>query len=281
MSRAAGYDASRSTMSLGFHLSEPTVVISGDGVQIIEPTPVRFYRPVSPPARSNAPTAPAAVPVQSAASETEPAAAPSSGKGGAYIALRLIPGLSNVDDIKLNPPGSIGLEDDTPEATIASSLAFGFDWRRYQVPIRTELEYRYRARFEFETRTDAGVPIFYDSSNREMHTLQANVAYEFALLDDLDWLVGGGLGWNRSRTRTNRVNTVTRARVEESAINNAFTWHLDTGLNWRFSEQWSLEAMYRYVDLGDLDIGPFPTGDSVHFDDFYAHELVVGIGYHF
>ena len=259
------------------------MVISGDGVHIIEPTPVRISEPVSLPIRSNPPPAPAAVLVQSTASETEPSEAPSSRKGGAYIALRLIPGLSNVDDITRNPPAPIGLADDQIESTIASSFALGFDWRRYQVPIRTELEYRYRYHFEFETRASTNPPfsIFYDSSTRVMHTVQANVAYELTLLDDLDWLVGGGLGWNRSSTNTSRLNTETQARVDEDAINNAFTWHLDTGLNWRFAEQWSFEAMYRYVDLGELDIGPFATGDSVHFGESFSHELVLGIGYHF
>lgn len=232
--------------------------------------------PVSPPIRSQAPPPPAAASVQSAASETEP----SSRKGGLYIAWRAIPGLSNVDGITRSPSAPINLEDDQIEATIASSAAIGFDWRRYQVPLRTELEYRYRYHFDIETRSRS-TNTFYDTSTRVMHTVQANIAYELELLDDLDWLVGGGIGWNRSSTTTNRVDTATNVGVSEDAINNALTWHLDVGLNWRFAEQWSVETMYRYVDLGDLDIGPFATGDSVHFDESFSHELVVGINYHF
>ncbi|MCH8036567.1 MAG: porin family protein [Proteobacteria bacterium] len=245
----------------------------------IEPEPavvVQPVVPVSPPIRSQAPAAPAAASVQSAASETKS----SSRKRGFYVAWRAIPGLSNVDDITRSPSAPINLEDDKIEATIASSAALGFDWRRYNVPLRTELEYRYRYHFDIETRSRS-TNTFYDTSTRVMHTVQANIAYELALLDDLDWLVGGGIGWNRSSTTTNRVDTATNVGVSEDAINNALTWHLDVGLNWRFAEQWSVEAMYRYVDLGELDIGPFATGDSVHFDESFAHELVVGINYHF
>ena len=47
------------------------------------------------------------------------------------------------------------------------------------------------------------------------------------------------------------------------------------------AENWKFEAMYRYADLGEIEVGPFSTGDTVTYGRVFSHEFVFGIAYYF
>jgi len=192
-----------------------------------------------------------------------------------------MPSLSNVSDISRTPPAPIGLEDGTIEFVAAASAALGYDWRRRAgIPLKTELEYRYRYHFDIETRS-ATTNTFYDVSTKAGHTLQLNAWIPWNVADGLDLLIGGGVGVTRHRTETNRNNTATQVREQKTNHDDNFSWHVGLGADYRFTENWSFEAMYRYADLGKIEVGPFSTGDSVNYDRVFSHEFVFGIAYHF
>ena len=200
---------------------------------------------------------------------------------GTYLAFRLLPSLSNVSDISRMPSAPIGLADDTIEFVAAAAVALGYDWRpRLDFPLKTELEYRYRYHFDIETRS-ATTRTFYDASTKAGHTLQLNAWIPWTVSEGLDVFVGGGVGITRHRTETNRNNTMTMVREQRTDNDDEFSWHVGLGADYRFAENWSLEAMYRYADLGEIEVGPFSTGDSVTYGRVFSHEFVFGIAYYF
>jgi len=58
-------------------------------------------------------------------------------------------------------------------------------------------------------------------------------------------------------------------------------WHGGVGIWWDFSENFTLDLGYRYLDLGDLDTDNFPSGESVDTSDYATHDIYVGVAYRF
>ena len=101
------------------------------------------------------------------------------------------------------------------------------------------------------------------------------------MIQDVDVLVGGGIGVIRHRTVTDRVNSLTEARENRVKKTANLSWLVGAGFDYRFAEHWSAEAMYRYADLGKIETGGFSTGDSVTYGHTFSHEFAFGIDYHF
>ncbi len=161
------------------------------------------------------------------------------------------------------------------------AVALGYDWRRrFTVPLKTELEYRYRYHFDIETRSPA-TSTFYDASTKASHTVHLNAWVPWNVIDGIDVLIGGGVGFTRHRTLAIRSNTITAVSEQRTTRNNAFSWHLGLGAEYHLDDNWSFDAMYRYASLGEIEIGPFSTGDSVSYDRVYSHEFVIGVAYYF
>lgn len=200
---------------------------------------------------------------------------------GSYIAFRLMPSLSNVDNISRNPSAPIFLEDGTIEAVAAASIAVGYDWRRrLNIPLKTELEYRYRYHFDIDTESPTSSSS-YDVSTKALHTIQLNAWFPWNVADGVDLLIGGGVGVTFDWTESIRTNTITKETEKKTTTwNDNFSWHVGLGADYRFAENWSVEAMYRYASLGEITIGPFSTGDSVSYGRTFSHEFVFGIAYH-
>lgn len=197
-----------------------------------------------------------------------------------YGALRLIPGLSNVDDISRTPSAPIALLDDKVEATGAIGLALGYDWRRlFGLPIRIEIEYHYRHHIDEETRTTNN--IIYDASTKASQTIGVNIWVPWRILEDLDVLIGAGAGITLHYTKTKRLNPMFQITDREGTYTESFSWLAGLGIDYRFAPAWSVEAVYRYVELGKIETGTFLTGDSVTFGRNYSHDLALGLVYHF
>jgi len=65
----------------------------------------------------------------------------------------------------------------------------------------------------------------------------------------------------------------------------SFAWALMAGIGYQISDRAILDIGYRYIDLGSItsqrsDTG-FNVNPAVKFDDISAHEIKVGLRYHF
>lgn len=204
--------------------------------------------------------------------------------GGPYISGRLVPALGNIDDLesRTTPGGAAApdtvLVDDLEEFVAGAALAVGYDWRDQNWPIRTEIEYRYRYHFDWETQSAANNR-FYNSSTRYSHALQANVAYIFGLTAGFDGYVLGGVGVRYSMTEGDVINRATNATIDGNVTteNTNLLWNVGGGVMWHFADNWSAELEYRYIDLGTLDFesgaGDRLTGEA------YSHDFVLGLVY--
>ncbi len=163
-------------------------------------------------------------------------------------------------------------------------MALGYDLRGMDIPLKMELEYHFRYHFDIESRRIKRNPsndILYDASVKSGHTFQVNFLVPWAINPKFDLLVGGGIGVIRQMTEIIRVDIESQVSEPREMTNYNLTWNLALGFDWRFGESWSAEAMYRYVDLGEIETGTFSTGDSVTYQTIFSHELLLGLAYHF
>ena len=201
---------------------------------------------------------------------------------GFYLGFRALPAIAAVEDeaIAGGPGGAFGQRGDDPETVIGASLLLGFDWQRHGIPIRTEVEYAYRIRLDFDTEA-AGPPQTGFKNDLSTHSLMFNAYVDFDTGTPWRPYLGAGIGWARNSSKTLRTNLATGARqeIEENADN--FAYSVQAGLRVAITRSWIGEIGYRYIDMGEVNSGRFATGDIITGDNHVSHDIILGFAYLF
>lgn len=194
-----------------------------------------------------------------------------------YLGLRLVGSVAAMDVTSSGFTGTTTVENDTDDVAGFGGVV-GYRWRR--IPLRTELEVTHRYRFDLDVRDVAGTTTDYES-NVGTTTAMINTLLEWRNSSDFTPFGGVSLGWAHTVNETKRVNLTTRAETNQDASTDNFAWGVMTGVDWRFADNWSAEAAYRYINLGDVETGAFAAGDSFSAEDYVSHDLVITVNYHF
>ncbi|MCA1298211.1 outer membrane protein [Stappia indica] len=97
--------------------------------------------------------------------------------------------------------------------------------------------------------------------------------------------VGGGIGTSYVTTRNIKFqnpNGATGTYPGDSTWN--FSWALMAGASYAMTPNWSLDAGYRYLNIGNGYSSSFTTGGvtrKIRYEDLAAHEFRVGVRYTF
>lgn len=195
---------------------------------------------------------------------------------GDYISMLLIGGVSNVDDVTASS-GTLQIRNDSDEVG-AVGLTLGYNWAKKGLPIRSEIEYHYRARFDFDTRVlgSAGY-----ENQLSTHALIANVYGDYQMNDRWALFAGGGIGWAHNESDVARVPLSGGAKTELVTRTNNFTWNVAFGIIWSLAKNWDAEFRYRYVDLGEVESGAHTDATTIRADSYTSHDLILGLTYRF
>ncbi len=196
--------------------------------------------------------------------------------GGYYAGLQLTGSHAEIDDISTNGFGSFS-ELDTKDLVAGAGAVLGYQLRN--LPFRTELEAGYRFRFDFDSRDNIG-PVS-DKSDIATRTVRYNVAYEYRNSTAFTPFAGATIGWARhfASTERNLQDSVVFDTDDEATDNLAYGGFV--GVNWAFSENWSTEIAYRYLNLGEVKTGAFPTGESISVDNYSSDDFLITLRYEF
>mgnify|MGYP006111111955 CR=1 FL=1 len=200
----------------------------------------------------------------------------SSSHSGDYLSFLMIGGASNVDDVTTSS-GTLELRNDADEVA-ALGFALGYNWAKKGVPIRTEIEYHYRARFDFDTRVTGSAGY---ENQLSTHSVLVNAYGDYQLNDRWAVFAGGGLGWAQNVSDVARVPTGGGAKTERVDRKNNFAWNTALGVIWSFAQNWDTEFRYRYIDLGEVESGPHSDGTIIKAQSYTSHDLIIGITYRF
>jgi opacity protein-like surface antigen len=199
-------------------------------------------------------------------------------KGTIYGGVRAIGSVAAFGDVNtVGFTGTTTIQNDSDEvAGIAGVLGYSFG----RFPFRAEVEVGYRFRFDFDVRDVAAQTIDYEMNVATTSAL-ASAIIEWRNDTDFTPFAGVTAGWARSSTDTQRVNLATQVKTttDEDADNFAYGGVL--GLDWGFSENWSAEFAYRYLNLGEVKTGVINTTDSISADDYASHDVLFSILYRF
>lgn len=195
-----------------------------------------------------------------------------------YGALKLIGSVAKMDDITATGFTNNLDELNTSDLVGGFGAAIGYRWKN--IPVHSEIEVSHRTRFDFDVRDD-------DTSIQNSDIgYKANVATTSVLFSAaFDWrndseftpYLGALAGWSRHDAETNR--NAGASNRDQSTDN--FTWGIITGVIWDWNESWGVDIGYRYIDLGEVETGRFPTGESVQAESYTSHDITLSLLYRF
>ena len=195
---------------------------------------------------------------------------------GDYLSFLIIGGHSEVSDSKTSS-GILQVRNDFDQIG-GLGVAIGYNWAKKGLPIRSEIEYHYRARFDFDTRVanSAGY-----ENQLSTHSLMVNAYGDYPLSDRWALFAGGGVGWAQNVSDVDRVTLIQGPKSELVTRTNNFAWNLALGVIWSFAESWDAEFRYRYIDLGEVESGPHIDGTTITGGSYTSHDFILGITYRF
>lgn len=209
------------------------------------------------------------------------ALAQSGGPSGDYVGLRFTGGVSRMKNISKNTGGVLEIRNDKDEvAGLGATL--GYDWAKKGIPVRTEVDYTYRARFDFDTRITGGANAGFEN-NVSTHQAMLNALYDFDFGGNWRPYLGGGVGLARNHSEVTRVPLGTGGQFNQSFDEDCFVWSGNVGVTIALSSRWLAELGYRYMSLGNVRQGRFSdaTGTIIEADKYTSHDLILALHYRF
>ncbi len=199
-----------------------------------------------------------------------------SARSGDYISLLMIGSVSKIEGVSTTR-GTLQ-ERNTDDTTAAPGIAIGYNWAKKGLSLRTEFEYHYRVRFDFDTRI-----IGTDGYENQLstHAILLNAYYDHQLSKTLALFGGGGIGWAQNVSDMNRTSLNGGAGGDRIDREDNFAWNLAAGTIWSYSSDWDIEFRYRFIDLGEVSSGPHPDSTTISADEYTAHDVIIGFNYRF
>jgi len=201
-----------------------------------------------------------------------------------YVGIKAGTAFMNVDDMSntsdIANPAAIN-NDSEDDAVLILGGTVGYNWETHGAPIRTELEYSYRHDFSYDadpTYISAATPTRM-TSQLSSHAVMANVYYDIKTKSKFTPFIGGGIGVSRNKTQSDVTVIATNAPAKASTTKNNFAWNLGAGVGYQLTDAITLDASYRYVDLGKAVWGT-PTME-ITGQDLTSHEVTIGLRYAF
>lgn len=204
-----------------------------------------------------------------------------------YVSTHIGASWMNISDISNTSEGtslaSVSQES-IEEQSFAWSGAFGYNLQKYKIPLRTEVSFTYRPELDYiqaMTFRNAANPSSHQSSVRS-YSLMTNIFYDYELTPRIKPFIGAGIGlaFNKTEGRLETFDGSVEIDYRTSETN--FSWNLMAGLAYQLSEDFSLEGMYRYADLGTMRwIDAAAAGLELTSENMTDHQILVGVKYHF
>ncbi len=197
--------------------------------------------------------------------------------GASFMSLDSITNTTNI----ANPAAVNKSSDDDTSAIFA--LAVGYDLgKTTNVPLRAEVEYAYRTRFNYAadpTFTNATTPTKVDI-DLTVQSLFANLYLDIDTGTAFTPYVGAGLG--AAFISTDGKVTVKSTGAESTQDNNDtnFAWNVGLGVGYSLTKSCTLDLGYRYADFGSMEMGN-TAQLGLKAREITAHEVLLGLRYSF
>lgn len=198
--------------------------------------------------------------------------------GTIYGGLRTIGSIAEFGDV--NTAGFTGTPLVENDSDVVGGVAGVLGYSFGRLPVRVEVEVGHRFRFDFDVR-DIATPSFDYEMNVATTSALASAIIEWRNDTDFTPFAGITAGWARNSTDTSRRDNINGPPIDTDQETDNFAYGGVLGLDWGFSENWSAEVAYRYINLGDVETGVINTTDSISADDYISHDVLFSILYRY
>jgi len=168
--------------------------------------------------------------------------------------------------------GSDSWKEKANDNVFGASLAFGLSNKLPHGALRTEFELNIRDKAE---KTYHDILKTWKNSV-EAHSLMLNLYYDFDTGTKFNPYFGGGIGLARVEGK------VKEDGESYSKKANNLAWQLGAGVAYALTDNVSIDAGYRYTDMGDVEKTISGPGGYIKAKfDVSAHEFLLGLRYKF
>ncbi|MDL2279304.1 outer membrane beta-barrel protein [Desulfovibrio sp. OttesenSCG-928-G11] len=216
---------------------------------------------------------------------------------GVYVAPKFVYGLTQMDSAKQHWTGAAGASGserigNETDSAFGGSIAIGYDFdKKFGVPVRAELEYAAFSEVEAKRNyTDNGEHITM-KQNFNLQTLFVNAYWDINTGTQFTPYIGAGLGMGFINTKGKEsgygianpaANSWNYSTGSKNVTN--FAWNVGAGLGYDLTENWTLDAGYRFVGLGSVKTKTYDNGQDTVYgktSNLYQHQFAVGVRYTF
>lgn len=216
---------------------------------------------------------------------------------GVYVAPKFVYGLTQMDSVKQkwsdSASGESGSErvGSKTDDTFGGSIAIGYDFdKKFGVPIRAELEYAAFSEAEAKRSFTDEYDHITMKQKFNIQTLFLNAYWDINTGTQFTPYIGGGLGMGFINTKGKESGYDVDDPSDSwdfgtgSKTVTNFAWNVGAGLGYDITENWTLDAGYRFVGLGSVKTKTY-SDDEVAVkgktSNLYQHQFAVGVRYTF
>ena len=142
-----------------------------------------------------------------------------------------------------------------------------------------EAEYvnRYRTDWDVASTTPSIQTITNVFSDTKTQTLMLNIIRRGVISRDWSWELGAGVGLIVNDIEASYIERATGLNPEmkfsDDSRETDFTYNVLAGVTRDLGGPWALNIRYRYIGLGELKTGPFPSRTARLSADHTSHEI--------
>ncbi|MDX1974795.1 MAG: porin family protein [Rickettsiales bacterium] len=199
-----------------------------------------------------------------------------------YVGAYGLIGVARTNNLQQLPTTTYEFINDSSDnngLTGGAGIWAGYDLQpRFNVPFSVELAGSYRHRHDENiTFTDAGLT-YAEKADVRTTDIMASALWHLPDVWSVKPYVGGGAGAVFIQSDTFEQSPSTVPGTGDDRTN--FAWQLQAGLLYPLNERFDMRLDYRYIDMGRVSMGAFPTLDTFEYD-LASHDIRIGFDYKF
>jgi len=201
---------------------------------------------------------------------------------GLYVGFRGVGSYSHIVDTEFSgatPPTTVNHDSDLVGGT---GLVVGKYWHPNGLPLRTEVEYLHRFRFDYDYRHGPSNNLAGIENNVSSDSVLLAVLYDFRTGTALTPYLGGTFGVVRHSSESKRTQITPGGAVTELTTETTnIVGGVQLGATIDLSMRWAIDVAYRFLNLGKVEDGRHPDGVAVTGDPYLAHDFLITAQYRF
>lgn len=159
--------------------------------------------------------------------------------------------------------------------TAGAGMLLGYNFQSWAV--EGEYVYRYRTDWDVAAPTPSIQTVTNVFSNVETHTFVVQLIRRGELGPRWTWEAGIGAGYVKNNLETDYIERASgptpQLTLETDSSTNDITFTAMAGVKRQWRGAWSMGLRYRYIDLGELEIGTVPGRNARLTAEHAAHEV--------